>query len=115
MGEKPDARMRKTAKHHGISLESQRAQQLSDEDFVYYDYIYAMDRSVERDALLMARRKGCEDKVVRFSRYDPDPHTFEVPDPYFSDNFEAVYTIVDRTCRAILEALVRQYRLVPAT
>ena len=102
IGEKPDVRM-----------SNQRAQQLEYEDLEYFDHIYAMDRSIERDVLLMDRAGGYNGKVNRFSEYDPDPNTDEVPDPYFDGSFELVFTIIDRTCRKILEMLTRRYNLAP--
>lgn len=114
VGEKPDARMRKTARRNGIDLESQRAQQLEKKDLEQFDHIYAMDRTVERDVLLMDRSRRAQAKVQRFSIHDPDPDTYEVPDPYFEGNFDLVFTIVDRTCRVILDRLTREYELKPA-
>ncbi len=114
IGEKPDIRMRRTAQRYGISLDSQRAQQISSSDLAYYDHIYVMDRGVEREVLLMDPQGGFDDKVHLFSDSDPDLRTFEVPDPYFDGSFELVYTIVDRTCRVIFDSLVNRYNLVPA-
>ncbi len=111
VGEKPDVRMRRTAKAHDIDLDGQRAQQLSRYDLKRFDHLYAMDRSVERDMLLLDRSGALHQKVSRFSVHDPDPDTHEVPDPYFEGNFELVYTIVDRTCRSILDMLVQQHNL----
>ncbi len=113
IAEKPDVRMRRTAKRHGIDLSNQRAQQLEHKDLDYYDHIYAMDRSIERDVLLMDRKGGHKGKVNRFSEFDPDPNSYEVPDPYFDGNFEPVFTIIDRTCRKILEVLTLRYNLAP--
>ena len=112
IGEKPDPRMQAMASQHGIDISNQRAQQLVSEDLSSYDYVYAMDRSVQRDILLLTRNKTSTAQLFLFSAFDPDPNTYEVPDPYFDGNFVLVYTIVERTCKAILEDLKVRHRLV---
>jgi len=110
-GDLPDARMRKTAKGHGIDLDYQRAQQITKGDLSHYDHLYAMDRSIERVLLRMSGSSKANGRVQLFSDFDTDPEIEEVPDPYFDGRFEHVYEIVERTCVALLEALIDQYDL----
>ena len=104
IGEKPHAKMRRVAKENGIDLESQRAKQFTEGDLAYFTHIYAMDRAVQRDIELMAEKADVVlGELLSFSSFDPDPDTFEVPDPYFTGQFELVFSIVSRTCEAIFE------------
>ena len=113
IGEKPDSRMRRTAQRHGLSLDYQRAQQLTRTDLTHYDHLYSMDRRVQRDTERMAPSRELAARVQLFRMHDPEPNLGDVPDPWFENNFDEVYTIVDRTCTALLEHLVRRYGLTP--
>ena len=43
IGNSPDQRSQEAAMNHGVDLSSQRARQVNESDFYYYDYIIAMD------------------------------------------------------------------------
>lgn len=45
IGEKPDSRSQIAATKHQVDLSSQRARQVHESDFYYYDYVFAMDES----------------------------------------------------------------------
>ncbi|MCB0717129.1 MAG: low molecular weight phosphotyrosine protein phosphatase [Bacteroidetes bacterium] len=111
VGEKPDSRMRETARSHGISLESIRARKLSEEDLWTYDHIYAMDRSNLEDIRFLDASETFHDRVELFRKYDPNPDSLDVPDPYYGgrDGFETVFRIVDRTCASLLDSLQTRY------
>ena len=107
VGEKPDRRMRETAKRHGVSLDGQRAQQFEFGDFEYYDLILAMDGNNESGIRSMDPGGRYAEKVHLFRSYDPNPGDMQVPDPYYggTKGFENVYQMVDRTVRTLLDEL----------
>ena len=43
IGNSPDQRSQQAAINHGVDLSSQRARQVHESDFYYYDFIIAMD------------------------------------------------------------------------
>jgi len=50
--------------------------------------------------------------VVRpFLEYAPDTGITEVPDPYFTGNFEEVYDLVDAAADGLLAAIRADHRL----
>lgn len=114
VGEKPDTRMRQTARRHGISLDDLRAQQFSARDFETADHIFVMDKGNLHDVLSLDREDRHGHKVRLFREFDPAPGDYQVPDPYYggSQGFEDVYSMVNRTARLLLDRLVEEYGLV---
>lgn len=107
-GQAPDPRMRKTAQQHGVSMQGQTARQFSAADFERFDYILAMDRANLRAVRSQDATGTHAHKVQLFRTYDPEPGDGEVPDPYYGGaaGFENVYQMVERTCAALLDAVV---------
>ncbi|MHC4924952.1 MAG: low molecular weight protein-tyrosine-phosphatase [Planctomycetota bacterium] len=104
VGEPPDGRMTMVAEQHGISLDS-RARQVEAEDLDRFDLILAMDRSNLRELQRMVDLSGADVRVQLLREYDPAGDGDEVPDPYYggATGFEHVYTMVHRSCEALLE------------
>ncbi|MGV3550385.1 low molecular weight protein-tyrosine-phosphatase [Rhizobium sp.] len=104
-GDPPDHRSIDVARRHGVDISRQRARQLRLGDFSAFDLIFAMDRDNLRN-------------IVRLAPHDSsaDIHLFmdfvgggerDVPDPYYGDagDFERVFAMVDKGCRALLGIL----------
>ena len=103
-GERADARMRDTARSHGIALTT-LARQLSGKDFGAFDFILTMDRSVHRDVLqLQATRPGGKAQVMLMRDFDAEADVLDVPDPYYGGaaGFEEVYQILKRSIAALM-------------
>jgi len=107
VGEKPDKRMRETAKSFGISIDDLRARQFTVEDFDSFDIIYAMDNSNYDNIIRLARNKEDKDKV-RFILNESFPsQNIDVPDPYYGgeQGFVDVYNLLDEATDVILKNL----------
>jgi len=104
-GDPPDHRSIAVAKARGIDISTQRARQLTLDDFTTFDLIFAMDRDNLRN-------------VVRLAPHDSpaDIHLFmdfvsgamrDVPDPYYeqAEHFERVFAMLDEGCAYLLDAL----------
>ena len=107
VGGPPDRRMTDTAALRGTDLGSLRARQLGRSDLDHFDHVFAMDRSNLHDTLFLDPDGDHGTRVRLFREFDPEPGDYQVPDPYAGgpEGFEAVYAIVDRTTRAILDRL----------
>ncbi len=107
VGQAPDSRMSQTATRNGVDLTGQRARQFNEKDLAKFDYVFAMDESNLRDILLHDREDLYHDRVGLFRKYDPEPDDYQVPDPYYGGDggFDRVYTIVERTARAVIDHL----------
>jgi protein-tyrosine phosphatase len=106
IGKAPDARAIKTAAQRGYDLQPLRARRVSDEDFVRFDYILAMDR--DNLALL---KQACPDehqgKLALFLEFGAGRANAEVPDPYYGgeDGFERVLDMVEEAATGLLDRL----------
>jgi protein-tyrosine phosphatase len=88
---------RKTLYDHGIRCDGKRSRQMTMEDYLYYDYIIAMDRHNLRN-------------MVRFIGDDPEgkvsmllPH--DVADPWYTRDFDQTWDDVNEGCNILLERL----------
>ncbi len=107
VGEPPDARSREVARRNGMSLDDQRARQVTADDFDAFDLIVAMDRE-NLHTLKRLHPGGDMRAELRLLRdVDPEPGDGQVPDPYFGgpDGFDEVYEMVRRSAEALLDEL----------
>ena len=106
-GELAHPETRATAERRGIEI-THRARVLVPADFDRFDWLLAMDRSNERNILRLARTEAQQRKVRLFRSWDPvkDPEHPEVPDPYYTGEFDRVFDICTRTSRALLDDLI---------
>ena len=118
VGEAPDPRAQQTALRHGLRLTG-RAQQFKARDFERFDQVWALDTEVADALRRLAPNAAARQKVRLLRELDPqraartarryeDP--LDVPDPYYGgpEGFEEVYTILERSSRALIETLRAQ-------
>lgn len=103
VGKPPHEGTRRLLDRHGISYEGMRASQLQTQDGKEFDLIVAMDSSNERNIRAVIGPDASA-KVIRFLSLVPELGLEDVPDPYYTGNFEEVYEMVSLGC----ERLVRQ-------
>ena len=96
VGEAPDPRSVKHASKRGYDLSSQRAAQVSREDFHAYDYILAMDRGHLR-LLRGLQPLGARARLGLFLDASARWKGEDVPDPYYGGvmGFEMVLDMVE--------------------
>jgi protein-tyrosine phosphatase len=106
VGEPPDARAALVAGQHGVELTS-RARQITDDDLRHFDWVVAMDRENLRNIERMRDSTGSEAEIRLLREFDAEGDGDEVPDPYYggASGFENVYTMVHRSCQALLDRL----------
>ncbi len=87
---------------HGISYSDRRARRMVSEDYDSNDFILAMDRNNLRN---MKDRIGNDpdNKVKLLMSYCGKD--FDVPDPWYTGDFEGVYTSITKACEAFLKSL----------
>ena len=116
VGEPPDPRMRRVAQRHGLEYDH-RARQFHPHDFDRFDLIVAMDRDNWTHLMaLAAGRPEAQRKIRLLREFDPQSDgDLDVPDPYYDDleAFEAVYQIIARSVRGLLDALEAQNGATP--
>lgn len=107
LGSSPHEGVIKLLEDKNISYEGMTARQITSEDAHNYDYIIAMDTQNLTDL-----NKVIEDLdgvvKTRFLDLLDDPPFYDVPDPYFTDNFTEVYDLIVMGCDALLKRIIQE-------
>ncbi|HWI47209.1 MAG TPA: low molecular weight protein-tyrosine-phosphatase [Rummeliibacillus sp.] len=98
--------VQKLAEHH-ISTDGVFSRQIKQEDYDRFDYIVCMDNSNIQNALPMLGIKESS-KVFRLLDLIQDPR--DVPDPYFTGDFEETYQLCLEDCKALLQKIEADIR-----
>ncbi|CAN9507437.1 unnamed protein product [Ophioblennius macclurei] len=104
-GSSPDARGVACLRSHGIET-SHRARQVTNDDFVSFQYILCMDQNNLNELNRKAKlAKNSQAKVELLGSYDPQKQLI-IKDPYYGsdEDFEKVYVQCVRCCQAFLDA-----------
>ena len=107
VGEAPDHRSIRVAKHHGIDISHQQARQFEVSDFDAFDFIYAMDTSNYTNIIGLARTNQDIGKVKLLLEANETISNKNVPDPFYVDfeNFEHVFQLLSASCKKIASDL----------
>ncbi|XP_078504012.1 low molecular weight phosphotyrosine protein phosphatase isoform X1 [Lissotriton helveticus] len=104
IGSSPDVRALSCLRRHGIET-THKAQQVTKEDFLSYDYMLCMDESNLRDLKRKSDKvQNCKSKIELLGSYDPQKCRI-IEDPYYGkdEDFETVYQQCLRCCTSFLE------------
>ena len=86
---------------HGIQSHS-RARQIDTNDLAQTDYLIVMDQSNKSDLLALSQRHPIKGELDLLLSFAPNAPVIDVPDPYYTDNFEVVYQLVESGCEGLL-------------
>lgn len=86
-------------KEYSISSEGMAGRQLDAADFEKFDYIIGMDESNISNIREMLGQPDHQ-KIIRF--LDLTDHQKDVPDPYYTGDFQETYDLVKDGCEALL-------------
>jgi protein-tyrosine phosphatase len=106
VGDTPDPRAVAAARRRGYDLAHLRARRVTDNDFIRFDHVIAM----ERDHLEWLRR-ACpplyHDKLSLLLEFSERFEQDEVPDPYYggTEGFEHVLDLVEDAAQELLRKL----------
>jgi protein-tyrosine phosphatase len=110
----PDRRSTEEARRRGVEV-CGTSRQITHEDLHEFDYVIAMDGENFADIDQLKAAVDGTAKLHRLREWGPDGDTLDVPDPYYggASGFERVHDIIERSCAALLEALLSER--VPAS
>ncbi len=95
--------VRKLLQQRGISCEGKTARRICKEDYDRYDYIVGMDQNNLRS---MLRQFGGDPEGKISLLMDHTGDNRDVADPWYTRDFHATETDVDRGCAALLEKIL---------
>ncbi|MEZ5714095.1 MAG: low molecular weight protein-tyrosine-phosphatase [Paracoccaceae bacterium] len=107
LGEPPYGPMRQAASARGIDLSGLRARQFTRADFDRFDLILGMDGQNLAD-IERLRPAGTATPVRRFTDYAPETGMTEVPDPYYTRDFDAALDLIEACATGLAQAIQGQ-------
>ena len=111
VGETAHPRTLGLLRQHHIPYDG-RARQFQRSDPEVFNYVLAMDRSNLRDIRIIGGPAKAE--ISLFLHYAKEAGAVkndEVPDPYYSGEYEYVYELVSAGSRALLDHIRREHKL----
>lgn len=101
IGHPPHRGTQKILQQNKISTEGLVARQINGEDLAKFDYVVAMDSENEKNIhrLLQHNSKA---EVFRLLDVTEQHKGKDVPDPYYTGNFDEVYQLVKDGCEQLL-------------
>ncbi|KOS66944.1 protein tyrosine phosphatase [Lysinibacillus contaminans] len=108
IGEPPHRGTQEKLREYGISTTGMKARQLKKDDFEQYDYIVGMDESNIRNINTILGNPNSL-KIFRF--LDLTNLKKDVPDPYYTGDFQETYDLVVEGCQALLQKIKQEYKL----
>ena len=109
IGKPPHHGTQSKLQEYGISTTGMKARQLKQEDFDQFDYIIGMDESNIRNIHAILGKKD-DSKIFRF--LDLTDHQKDVPDPYYTGDFQETYDLVIDGCQALLQKIKQEHKLL---
>ena len=103
IGKQPDHRSIDIAHRNGIDISAQRARQFTAHDLEYYDVIYVMDSSNYQNVRLLDRTNSHTHKIKLILNNVYPEENRAVPDPYYDNNFQQVYQMLEQAVDKIIE------------
>lgn len=100
VGQRPHPGTLEILARHAIDPGNKRARLLTRADFEKFDYIIAMDDENVADIESLFHRH-----VPRLLEFARSQETLNVPDPYYSGDFDTVYRLVQAGSKSLLETI----------
>ena len=113
IGEMPHKGTQEILKKHQISFENMKARQLQSADFQIFSYIFTMDDQNTKD-LAFFQKESLEDRPLyqgRLLDFVNATYKGDIPDPYFTGNFDLVYKILSEACEKALDKIRKLHQL----
>jgi Protein-tyrosine-phosphatase len=109
IGKPPHEGTRKQLELHNISYAGMKARQFTVNDRAF-DYIVCMDTKNEADVRRIIGEVSHSAKVFKFMDMLPHLAENDVPDPYYTGNFDYVYELVTEGCERLLDQIVNDLK-----
>jgi len=116
LGKPPHEGTRGILEQYGVSYEGMRARQVRLDDYNDFNYIVCMDTNNEKDVRqVFGSRCDNHPKVFKFMDLLPERKISDVPDPYYTGNFEEVYELVTTGCARLVDRLAEELKLAESS
>lgn len=110
VGHPPHEGTREILKKYQVTDEGIFARQIDSDDLNQFDYIIAMD-SQNIDNIKKVGKISAHVKINKLLDFVDDYKGKDVPDPYYTGNFDEVYELVQAGCTQLLEEIKKELSL----
>ena len=108
-GKPPHKGTRKKLDEQGISYEGITARQVFQGDFNTFDYIITMDDDNMKN--IQSEYEIPNQVVVKkLLEFVENPRELNVPDPYYTGDFNYTYELVNEACEHLLEYILKKHQ-----
>ncbi|WP_010677804.1 low molecular weight protein-tyrosine-phosphatase [Bacillus timonensis] len=90
-----------------VSFEGIQARKVLPEDLGQFDYIIAMDSDNLKNLQKMTGNEKTG-QIKRLLDFVDDSKVTDVPDPYYTGNFDETYELVSNGCKCLLEVIKKE-------
>ena len=109
-GKPPHRGTRKILDEKNISYEGMTARQIFQGDFKKFDYVITMDD--ENMTNIQSEYEIPDTVVVRkLMEFVDNPKELNVPDPYYTGNFEYTYELIHEACEQLLQYIIEKHQI----
>lgn len=110
IGEPPHKGTQKKLEEYKIDFSSIRARQLNQSDLNHFHYVIAMDEKNLNDIGVIAG-KNPTSYIARLMDFVDDESIVDVPDPYFTGNFDLTYELVKEGSEQLLDFICQREKI----
>ncbi len=110
VGEPPHNGTLNLLKEKGIDSSNLFAREFKSVDFDDYDYLVAMDAQNVQD-MIQKKTSSKEVRVTKLLDECPTIQQSEVPDPWYTGDFEETYSLVSAGTTALLDRIIKENHL----
>jgi protein-tyrosine phosphatase len=101
VGDRAHPGTRRILATHGIQCDT-ISRRITDADLRWANYVVAMDHYNMSDLKYMTRGNSMDSNIHLLTEFADNSRVRDVPDPYYSGNFEEVYDLIAAGCRGLL-------------
>ncbi len=101
-GEPPHKGTRKLLDKYQIGYKELKARQVNVSDWRNFNYIIAMDEQNRKDMQSLSNKAGSA-KLAKLMDFVENPREGNIPDPYYTDNFDYTYELISEGCNELLK------------
>ncbi|SET37780.1 protein tyrosine phosphatase [Oceanobacillus limi] len=109
IGNPPHKGTRGILDQYNIDYQGMKARQVQKQDWDNFDYIIAMDEQ-NREDLSQIRHKDSV-TVKKLMEFVDHPETMDVPDPYFTGDFDYTYQLVSEGCEKLFKYIRTKHNI----
>lgn len=110
-GKQPHEGTRKKLMENNISFDGMLARQVEQNDFSTYQYVIVMD---EQNLLDLKARYELNQHVIveKMLTYSKGTSEADVPDPYYTGDFQYTFDLLSDACHGLLEQIIYDHNVM---